>query len=379
MLNFFYKITVFKFRKALKFFKTLPISLTFSITRKCNLSCRTCNIWQDKAEDELALEEYIKIFSSIKGKVPWVTIDGGEPFLREDIDQIVENAYSYIRPRVINIATNGTFPDIIFDKVSKIVESCSDTQIIVNLSIDDIEDKHDYIRNKTGTFAKAKETYYRLKNIDNGNFCLGINTTVSRFNIDNLLEIINYCLQLNPDSYLIEIAEERDGFENLGLDFRPPRDKCFSAFNLILNEIARLKFVNFAILTQILRKEYYNLMKETLYKERLSIPCLAGIASGQVFPNGDIWVCCVKKRIMGNLRKEGYDFRKIWYSKKSDSVRQEISNCKCYCTSVNAHYVNMLSNTYIISKLVLGYLLWKKSVLSSQISSITKKMFSLIS
>ncbi len=200
MFNVFYKIAVFKLRKVFKFFKALPISLTFSVTRKCNLSCKTCNIWQDKIEDELTLDEYIKIFSSIKSKIPWITIDGGEPFLRADIGQIVENAYRYIKPKVINIATNGTFPDTIFDKVSKIVESCPDTQIIVNLSIDEIDDKHDYIRNKAGTFNRVLETYYKLKNIGNTNFCLGINTTVSKFNIDNLSEIINYCLRLKPDS-----------------------------------------------------------------------------------------------------------------------------------------------------------------------------------
>jgi len=375
MSNLLYKIAVFRFRKVLKFFKMLPISLTFSITRKCNLSCRTCNIWQDKVEDELALEEYIKIFSSIniKDRIFWITIDGGEPFLREDIDQIVENAYFYIRPSVINIATNGTLPDVIFNKVSKIVESCSDMQIIVNLSIDDIEDKHDYIRNKTGTFAKALETYYKLKNIDNGNFCLGINTTVSKFNIDNLSEIINYCLQLNPDSYLIEIAEEREMFKNLGCDIRPSRNKCISSLNLILNEMARVKFVNFSMPTQFLRKEYYSLTKKILQKKRLIIPCLAGIAFGHVFSNGDIWSCSVKRRIMGNLRREKYDFRKIWFSKKSDSVRQDIFTDQCYCTSVNAHYSNMLCNAYTLPKLALGYLFWKRSIFNRQINLYLKK------
>jgi len=379
MLNFLYRILVFRTGKAFSFLKTLPISLTFSITRKCNLSCRTCNIWQDKIEDELTLEEYIKIFSSIKGKIPWMTIDGGEPFLREDIDQIIENAYRYIRPRVINIATNGTFPDMIFNKVKKIVESCPNTQIIINLSIDGLEDKHDYIRNKTGTFAKAKESYCRLKDINSGNFCIGINTTVSKFNIDNLSEIISYCTKLNPDSYLIEIAEERDEFKNSGCDFRPSRDKCIGALDLILKEMTRVRFIKFSKLTQILRKEYYNLIKEILRNERLMIPCFSGIAFGHIFSNGDIWSCSVKRRIMGNLRKEGYDFRKIWHSKKANLVRQEVFSDKCYCASVNAYYSNMLCNGFIIPKLILGYLLWKKSVLSSQISSITKKMFSLIS
>jgi MoaA/NifB/PqqE/SkfB family radical SAM enzyme len=365
MLNFFCKIAVFKFRNTLKFFNTLPISLTFSITRKCNLSCKTCNIWQDEAGDELTLGEYIKVFSSIKKRVFWITIAGGEPFLRDDIDQILGSACHYIRPRVINITTNGTFPDIVFNKVSKILESCPDTQIIINLSIDGIEDKHDYIRNKAGSFAKVLETYYRLKSIDNDNLSLGINTTVSKFNIDNLSEIINYCIQLGPDSYLIEIAEERDELRNSGFDIRPSRDKCIDSLNLILNEMPKIRFNNFSKLTQIFRKEYYNLIKETLKKERLIIPCLSGIASGQVFPNGDIWSCCVKRRVMGNLRKEGYDFRKIWYSKESNSVRQEIYNRKCYCTSVNACYTNMLCNHYIMSKLALGYLIWKMNIFNN--------------
>jgi hypothetical protein len=81
---------------------------------------------------------------------------------------------------------------------------------------------------------------------------------------------------------------------------------------------------------------------------------------------------------MGNLRKEGYDFKKIWFSKKSDSVRQDISTDRCYCFSVNAHYSNMLCNGYIMPKIAWRYLLWKNSILNSRINNLIKRIFKTI-
>src|SRR6185437_17147653 len=55
----------------------LPINLTVSVTYSCPSRCATCDIWQKKVND-LSVDEYAKIFPTLK-KVPvWVTLSGGD-------------------------------------------------------------------------------------------------------------------------------------------------------------------------------------------------------------------------------------------------------------------------------------------------------------
>ena len=40
-------------------------------------------------------------------------------------------------------------------------------------------------------------------------------------------------------------------------------------------------------------------------------------ASAQIAPNGDVWTCCIRAESMGNLRESGFDFMKVWTSKRA--------------------------------------------------------------
>lgn len=359
MLNSFFKIASFRINNSTRLIKTLPISLALSVTRKCNLKCKTCNIWQSGPEDELSLSEYIKIFASMRSSVPWLTFDGGEPFLRPDFSQIVINSYRYIKPKVITIATNCTLGDKIYSDIAEISESCPRAQIIINISIDGIGTGHDDIRGLTGVFGKVMENYKKIRSIRRRNLNIGINTTVSKFNIDKLADIAHYCNGLKPDSYLIELAEERDMFLNSGLNFSAPRASRLDAIDFILREIKKAKFTKFSIITQAVRKEYYKLIRKVLKENRGIFPCFAGAAFGHVFPNGDVWCCSVKNRIMGNLRNEKYNFAKVWNSPKADLLKKDILSCGCYCTSANANYLNMIVKPGALFLLGIKFLAWK--------------------
>ena len=59
------------------------------------------------------------------------------------------------------------------------------------------------------------------------------------------------------------------------------------------------------------RRVLGELVKQTLRERRQAIPCMAGVASAQIAPNGDVWTCCVRAQSMGNLRDHDYDFRSV--------------------------------------------------------------------
>ena len=73
--------------------KKYPISLIHFLTNRCNARCPFCFIDFDNPEtfkDELSTEEIVKLTKQLGDCLINVNITGGEPFLRNDIYDIVE-------------------------------------------------------------------------------------------------------------------------------------------------------------------------------------------------------------------------------------------------------------------------------------------------
>ena len=97
----------------------------------------TFNIYEKKVKN-LKVDEYEKIFDSM-GEAPfWFTMSGGEPFLRKDIVDICKIAYEHCKPSILNIPTNGILNEIIPERVEQIVRNSPESEIIINLSLDEI-------------------------------------------------------------------------------------------------------------------------------------------------------------------------------------------------------------------------------------------------
>jgi hypothetical protein len=87
-----------------------------------------------------------------------------------------------------------------------------------------------------------------------------------------------------------------------------------------------------------------------LVEKRQVIPCLAGIASAQIAPNGDVWTCCIRAESVGNLREHNYDFRATWSTTRATELRRSIKAGECYCPLANASYTNMLCHPPTLSR-----------------------------
>jgi MoaA/NifB/PqqE/SkfB family radical SAM enzyme len=178
------KIPAYKAFRKFNFPRLLPLNLTVSVTNSCNSRCSTCRI-HTKDTPEMTLDEYDRVFRSL-GKSPyWVTISGGEPFLRKDISEILRKVVDYCRPRIITLATNGILTDRIVNEIDKIAGNSPRLRLIVNVSIDGIGDEHDQIRNVKDGYRKAVETFHGLKQLNAPNLAVGIHTVISNFNVHN--------------------------------------------------------------------------------------------------------------------------------------------------------------------------------------------------
>jgi len=343
MITLMLKAIIYRLYKIFKFPRLLPISYTLSVTNKCNSRCKTCSIYTKKT-DQMSVAEYKKIFKSI-GRAPyWVTISGGEPFLRKDLPEIIFALDKFCRPKIINIPTNGILTQRIFYMVKQICKALPNTEIIINLSIDGIDEEHDRIRNVKGNYQKVISTYKQLRKLKYKNLSIGIHTVISRYNLHSFPAIASTMLQLDPDSYITEIAEERVELANLGKDITPNALEYRAAIDFLLHRIKNTEFRGMSRITQTFRIEYYNLVKKILRDRKQVIPCFAGIASCQIAPDGEVWFCCIKGKSVGNLREKNYRFRSIWFSREAKRERKVISRKECYCPMANASYTNIMLN-----------------------------------
>ncbi|HPF33608.1 MAG TPA: radical SAM protein, partial [Candidatus Sabulitectum sp.] len=206
---------------------------------------------------------------------------------------------------------------------------------------------HDSIRGVPGNFDRLLDTLSRLKELRKTHKYLhvGVGTVVSRFNQDRLQEIISFAGDLGVDTYINEVAEEREEFFNLGSGITPDGVSYGHIMEVFKRNVrGRLKNMNLlSRLTTAMRIIYYDLAADILRENRQVIPCYAGILNVHINSDGGVWPCAVLayKGEMGRL-SDSVGFLDIWNSKRAREVRRGIREGRCACPLANQAYSNML-------------------------------------
>jgi Fe-coproporphyrin III synthase len=149
-----------------------------AVTFRCNNMCRSCNIWQHNKEQvpqqEIKSPEINKIIR--QNKLIWVSLTGGEPFLNEDINEIL--LVSMQNCRLVSMVSNGTLTDKISDAVNYALKR-TDIPLVFSISLEGNRQEHDSITRHEGSYDKIIATIERLKKLDSKNLFLGIEYLLS--------------------------------------------------------------------------------------------------------------------------------------------------------------------------------------------------------
>jgi len=309
-----------------------PVYLILGLTYDCNSFCRTCFNWEQlrkNKEHELSFEELQKTFSSL-GDLLFVVMSGGEPFLRRDLPDVCEMLARQNHVKQITIPTGAISTDLIARSTELALQRCPDTQIVVNLSIDHIGEKHDWIRGVPGNYEKAKKTYAALLPLREkyGNLTVNVHTCLCTYNADDIdvlmegvgrdfPEISFHSFEMlrgdQPDKNIQPISTQR---------YRELLPKLETYWNSFAHYDSFLKFVK--IYTR--RLELAILEQETQVR-----PCHAGLVSGVLDARGEVRMCELREAV-GNVKDTGYDFTKLWFSEEADRQRVSIRAKECHCT-----------------------------------------------
>lgn len=321
--------------------KLLPFNVVASVTYRCNSRCKTCNVWRRSA-DELTVDEWRRVFAGIGRSPYYLTFSGGEPFLRQDLVEIVGAAVALCQPAIITIPTNGLLSEVIPGRVEHILELAQGVQVGINISLDGVGHDHDVIRGVEGNYERALETYRRLRELRYPNLTLSFHTVVSCFNVQQIPSIYEELSQLEPDSYISEVAEERVELQTVGAEITPSPAEYAKVADFLAAEARNSRHSGLARITQAFRAQYYDLAKRILLEERQVIPCYAGFSSAHIAPDGDVWACCTRAEPLGNLKDTGYELAPIWFGERAEAARRSITAGECFCPMANVSYSNML-------------------------------------
>jgi len=295
-----------------------PTDLCIITTYRCPMRCKMCNIWENptEADREITPEEMQRL-----PNVKFINLTGGEPFLRDDLDEIV-NVCLKKSPRVV-ISTSGWFEDKVIALAKKF------PNIGIRISIEGLSCKNDELRGRAGGFDKGLRTLLTLK--DMGLKDIGFGCTVSNENSADMLSL--YRLS-----------------RSLGLEFATAAFHNSYYFHKTDNLITNQEEVcgNFQKLIAMQLREnhpkswfraYFNrgLIHYIQGKPRL-LPCEAGLVNFFVEPYGDVYPCNgleerFWKEPMGNIR-DTPDFRQIWEGEQAQKVRDRVKNCPKNCWMV---------------------------------------------
>ncbi len=166
-----------------------PMSVEIAVTGRCNLRCKYCSHFTSAGDVDLDLtkEEWIEFFEELnRCAILNVTMQGGEPFIRDDLKDLIEGIVNN-RMRY-NILSNGT---LITDEMAAFLAytgRCDGVQVSIDGSI---AITHDIFRGK-GNFYRAVRGVKLLQKHD---VPVSVRVTIHRQNVRDLEGIAKLLLE----------------------------------------------------------------------------------------------------------------------------------------------------------------------------------------
>jgi len=276
-----------------------------------------CNIWQNPTNPKEELKA-----SDLRSlpKLKFINLTGGEPFVREDIEEIVEECYRHT-DRIV-ISTSGYFEDRVIALAEKF------PNIGIRISIEGLSQKNDELRGRQGGFDRGLRTLLTLKRM--GVKDIGFGCTVSNHNSKDMLALYKLSLELGlefataafhnsyyfhkDDNHITNTQEVCSDFEQL-IEWQLAENSPKSWFRAFFN----MGLINY------------------IEGGRRMLPCEAGSANFFIDPWGEVFPCNgmeshLWKESMGNIHND--DFMTIWNSPQAEKVRAMVRKCPKNCWMV---------------------------------------------
>lgn len=295
------------------------------VTYRCNAKCSMCNTWKYPSitKDEVSIDIYKKL-----PFISTINITGGEPFIRDDLAEII----SILRRKAkrLVISTNGYYTD----RIIKLFESRKD--IGIRISIEGLPKTNDNLRGIKDGFDNGIKTLIGLYHL--GIKDIGFGITISDKNAKDMIYLYRLARMMNIE---FATAAIHNSF------YFHKYDNRFEYPEVAIEELEKL--VNELLCSKKIKdwfRAYFNfgLINYIKGNPRL-LPCEMGHDSFFLDPYGEILPCNVMNESMGNLTKSS--FEDIWNSGEAHKIREMVRKCNKNCWMMGSVGQQMLKYKYI--------------------------------
>ncbi|GJM44729.1 MAG: hypothetical protein DHS20C21_15710 [Gemmatimonadota bacterium] len=291
-----------------------PTEAILAINHRCNTFCVMCDIWSTPDRHELPPEWYRRLPPSLKS----INISGGEPFMRDDVPEIIEVLRERLdNPRVI-FSTNGVLTEKI---VEQTVDLAKRGPIAVRISTDGVGEEHDRIRNHKGCFDKIMHTLDELKKA--GMKDLGLACTGSKDNPGALLRVKELAAELKVDFVCSVVHSSELYFGDQG-DMVPRDAGTRSDLIQIATRQLRSKRPK-----DWFRAYYTDGMIDYIDGKPRRVPCTAATNHIHVDHKGVVYPCNILNRPMGDMNEVTWE--DIENDPNTLDVLAAVSGCQLQC------------------------------------------------
>lgn len=279
-------------------------TISLEITHRCFCRCSMCNIWKIPAQvSDLELSDWLHLLTSPELlQLRELDLTGGEPFLRNDLDDLLHGICN-LKPtyfpelQTLAITTNGLLTDKIIELTGNIIEPLKKLGIdlVLACGMDAIGDLHDRIRGFPGAWEKLQKTLlglYRLRS-SYSNLVLGIKTTVVPLNVSELDRLADYAEKNN----LFTIISPRIITPNRFGNNDRENDLKFSPADVA-------EMIRFYESPRFAWSGHRKALLQYLRTGKITKPCSAGFNTLFIRHTGDVFPCPVLSTPLGNIRSQ---------------------------------------------------------------------------
>lgn len=198
--------------------------ISIEIIRKCPNNCLHCSSMSSiQCEERMPLEKFKEIVSgAVKLGVKTICLSGGEPFLHDEIKEMVLFVHQcglkcYIYTSGIALNSIGEFVSLPVDVLNVI--SCSVTKIIFNIEAG-TEETYNKIMGTQGCFEKMQRSAIRAAE---AGICTEAHFVPMALNINEIHQVINLCkkIQVKKISFLRLVLHGRAKTNRAVLEIMP--------------------------------------------------------------------------------------------------------------------------------------------------------------
>lgn len=313
---------------------------TVIVTYRCNARCTMCNRYKcpSTPEEEISLETIKKL-----PEMYFTNITGGEPFIREDLKDVVRELYK--KSDRIVISTNGFFTD-------RIVDLCKEfPEIGIRISIEGLEETNNSIRGLDDGFNRGYTTLKKL--VDMGMKDVGFGMTVQDANAKDLVDLYKLSDEMNME---FATASLHNSFyfveaKNIIKD----REMVGKKFESLVNELLKSNSPK-----KWFRAYFNHGLINYIYGQKRLLPCDMAFDTFFIDPYGDVMPCngTKEKEVMGNLNAQSWD--ELWNSQQAEQVRNKVRHCDRQCWMIGSvspamHKYIWVPATWVIKHKFLRY------------------------